>query len=688
MASCLTAVGSVVNVATSRAELDASADLLLAELVPPADELKAVLAQLGAGAAAALVVPKPGLPAMLGQFATPAVKALLAKDHVTDARLAYVGSKLLFGNIFGLSKLMPWGVKVYSEVVGSHEERGQALAAVSQLARVLKVRPKAKEAIELVADELLMNALYDAPVDPEGRSLFGEVQPRDRSTLRLERPTVLQFACDGTFFAVSVRDSFGSLRRATVLDYLNRCVRSADPIERKTAGAGLGLYLVASNVTELVINLLPGVATEVVCLFDLRTPGHRLMHFGIYEESGRAAGDGDEDRPTHLVSTAPAAARERRGQSPMVGLTLAMALALFVVAAALFAWPILRRPARSSLTIETEPPGATIYLNGAQKGVASGPLSLPELDVSSPYVVTARRPGYGEAREVVSLRKGAPSTVRLVLPRLKAKLRVTSTPEGAEVWIDGRQTGQKTPALLDEVDPDKAHAVRLTLHGFKEVQEAVTVTADKTALYHGTLSLAPDFAVIAVTSEPVGARLWVNDVDTGLVTPVAAYAVPAGRPYRVRLTAADRVPWEQSWTPSSGGSLRETAALPLGGKLTVLSNVKARLQAGDGPVLRLPVRDLILREGTHTLTLRNKDPYLDQRVEVVVKAGGTVTRELVYGFVAGKTRRQRLRLGDHKPVATLALPRGEHEVTVVDLESGKTYPQTVRVEPGKTVRVP
>jgi hypothetical protein len=72
-------------------------------------------------------------------------------------------------------------------------------------------------------------------------------------------------------FAVSVRDRFGRLEKATILRYIEKCLRSSDQIDRKTYGAGLGLYLIVNAATQYVVNVAPGMATEVVCTFDRGT---------------------------------------------------------------------------------------------------------------------------------------------------------------------------------------------------------------------------------------------------------------------------------------------------------------------------------------------------------------------------------------------------------------------------------
>ena len=52
-------------------------------------------------------------------------------------------------------------------------------------------------------------------------------------------------------FAVAVRDRFGRLAKNTILAYIEKCIHSPNQIDRKTYGAGLGLYLVANAAATL-----------------------------------------------------------------------------------------------------------------------------------------------------------------------------------------------------------------------------------------------------------------------------------------------------------------------------------------------------------------------------------------------------------------------------------------------------
>jgi hypothetical protein len=58
-------------------------------------------------------------------------------------------------------------------------------------------------------------------------------------------------------------------------------------IDRKTYGAGLGLYLVANAAASYVVNVAYGIATEVVCTFD-RGAKAPLRLVGVFVHPGGA----------------------------------------------------------------------------------------------------------------------------------------------------------------------------------------------------------------------------------------------------------------------------------------------------------------------------------------------------------------------------------------------------------------
>jgi len=226
-------------------------------------------------------------------------------DQLDEVELVVTSVKLASGDIFGLEKYLAWGVKVHEREVATYEEKRLALLTVAQHAKEVGARRHVIGKIESVTDELLMNALYDAPAARRGArpvqytEVAGEVGRQ-----RGDENALLRYACDGRYFAISVQDNYGELHKEAILDNVLRArsERGAPRLgdESSTAsGAGLGLYFILSSVTRFIANVDRGNRTEVVCLFDLRESGRdapacaRSLH--IFTAAAGAEGGGEPD---------------------------------------------------------------------------------------------------------------------------------------------------------------------------------------------------------------------------------------------------------------------------------------------------------------------------------------------------------------------------------------------------------
>lgn len=280
-----------------------------------------------------VVPPRNDLPTIVQVMTRPQVSNVLMSEAAEPVTVASIAARHLFGDIFGLSKLMPWGVRIYSVLVSDYQEKSVAIATVADYASSMGIRRKYIENIEKVVDELLMNALYNAPLDPDGglRSIHGPSE--QKVGLPLEQKAVLQYASDGWRFAVGVRDNFGTLQKDVVLANLGKCIDSPNPVDRSKSGAGLGLYIVANSVSQLIFNLHPGLTTEVIGLFDLGRSRIQLDQLSIYTEK-------INPRPKNLeMLQAPAGGKEREKGLPQMswfsGVSLLLAAVIFGAAAAL-----------------------------------------------------------------------------------------------------------------------------------------------------------------------------------------------------------------------------------------------------------------------------------------------------------------------------------------------------------------
>lgn len=250
------------------------------------EDLERMLPRVRQKAHVACVLDKARLPDLTRLLSDNRVNHVIVGEEV-DRGTFVTAQKLLTGDIFGIEKYLPEGTPVNYIRLRDFKGRGQAIDKILDFAQESKMRRQVRSAIGQVCEELLMNALYDAPVDETGNQVFAEVDPHDRTGVRSPKPVSIRYAATDSQFAVAVRDRFGRLAKNTILAYINKCLHSGQQIDRKAYGAGLGLYLVANAAASYVVNVAYGIATEVVCTFDrgAKTP---LRLVGVFVHPGQA----------------------------------------------------------------------------------------------------------------------------------------------------------------------------------------------------------------------------------------------------------------------------------------------------------------------------------------------------------------------------------------------------------------
>jgi len=250
------------------------------------DALAALVPKLRDRAHVTIVTPAATLTDLTAYLKDDRINHVVVGDELDDG-VFVTAQKLLTGDIFGIEKYLPEGTPVHYARLRDFEGRGKAIQTVLDFAEQSKMRRQVRSAIGQVCEELLMNALYDAPVDADGKQIFAEVDPHDRTKTKSPRPVSIRYAATEDRFAVAVRDRFGRLAKNTILAYIEKCIHSPNQIDRKTYGAGLGLYLVANAAASYVVNVAYGIATEVVCTFDrgAKTP---LRLVGMFVHPGGA----------------------------------------------------------------------------------------------------------------------------------------------------------------------------------------------------------------------------------------------------------------------------------------------------------------------------------------------------------------------------------------------------------------
>jgi TonB family protein len=142
------------------------------------------------------------------------------------------------------------------------------------------------------------------------------------------------------------------------------------------------------------------------------------------------------------------------------------------------------------LSIETQPAGAVITVNGESRGVA--PLEIANLSVGN-YDVRAELKGYDAKSETATVTAASPrAEVRLTLARtgpVMGLADIASTPAGAAVTVDGTASGQ-TPVGDLKLRPG-AHKVEMSKDGYEPWSGTVSVDPSKKARLEATLKAVP-----------------------------------------------------------------------------------------------------------------------------------------------------------------------------------------------------
>ena len=202
-----------------------------------------------------------------------AVTNLLVHQMPTLAEeLTITAHKLLRRDLFGLEKYLLWGVDPRVAELTKGSDRAALVEQVANDLRTAGQSPRVSSMAMLVTDELLSNAVHNAPVDAAGTHFRRDLARDQEVQLQPGETVRLRWACDARYVAIEVNDSFGSLDRKTILHALGK-----NDVRESGGGAGMGLALTYRSCDHLVFNLSPGNKTEIIALIDVRqSPTDRL----------------------------------------------------------------------------------------------------------------------------------------------------------------------------------------------------------------------------------------------------------------------------------------------------------------------------------------------------------------------------------------------------------------------------
>jgi hypothetical protein len=185
-----------------------------------------------------------------------------------------------------LADFLDWGYTGFEQRVAGTAHRDALVARASRFAARLGTPGRLGELLGEMAHELLMNAIFDAPVDAGGRPRYAADRKADLVLEDAEQP-LFRLGSDGSRIVVQVTDRFGRLERKHVFGGLSRALASGE-MDPSHGGAGLGMAICHNASVAMFFDVIAGKGTEVTAILDLewslrdlRTQAKSLHYFGL-----------------------------------------------------------------------------------------------------------------------------------------------------------------------------------------------------------------------------------------------------------------------------------------------------------------------------------------------------------------------------------------------------------------------
>jgi formylglycine-generating enzyme required for sulfatase activity len=206
---------------------------------------------------------------------------------------------------------------------------------------------------------------------------------------------------------------------------------------------------------------------------------------------------------------------------------------LFGVAAAIVAVVLWFIFTATSVSVHTDPAGAKVDIQGTLPAVhfAGRVLVRP-----GDYTIKATQEGFSPAQLQAKVSSESNQTFQLKLQKLPGKVQV-EVPSQARVTVDGKELGTAPGEFT--LAPGK-HTIAIAAARYQPFSGELDVVGEgKSQTF--TPKLVPAWAEVTVSSEPAGAKLFVDGEERG-VTPVTTQILAGNHPVELRMEGF------KSWT--------------------------------------------------------------------------------------------------------------------------------------------
>ncbi|MCB9250742.1 MAG: PEGA domain-containing protein [Ignavibacteriales bacterium] len=182
---------------------------------------------------------------------------------------------------------------------------------------------------------------------------------------------------------------------------------------------------------------------------------------------------------------------------------------------------------KAKIVITSNPSGAQIYLNDENTGKIT-PATFDNLERGN-YTIKLKLALYDDAIEQIVVNKDQTvnKNISMAIAGSSGTLNVTSEPSGALISLNGENTGKLTPFTFKPLQPGD-YSIGLSLLNYRDTLVTTTLNSGGNVTENVKLTLYEPRGSIALSSNPSGAQIFLDGVNTQLTTPSKIRKLEAG----------------------------------------------------------------------------------------------------------------------------------------------------------------
>jgi serine/threonine protein kinase len=224
------------------------------------------------------------------------------------------------------------------------------------------------------------------------------------------------------------------------------------------------------------------------------------------------------------------------------------------------------------LTVSSNPAGAQVLVDGHHNPGWVTPFDMTGL-APGQHLVGISKLGYAAETRTIQVASGSKSFLEIQLAALGATASISSVPPGAQVYMDGKDTGRITPAMVP-VDRLGGHTFLVRKQGYLDETTTATVQAGQTFQFAPVLQALGNtddikmvgkfkkmfgggetagMGMVSVKTQPKGAQIAINRRILDKASPVEFYLNPGS--YVIDITVSGHKSLHRLITVERGGKM-------------------------------------------------------------------------------------------------------------------------------------